>query len=72
MKEPEGNVVRFRPKPKRPPPPPKAAPVRRRASGEQAVNWSRAPKALVIIALFFLAMWLVGGLASLISGIGTG
>jgi hypothetical protein len=70
MKEPEGNVVRFRPKPKRPPPPPKAAPVKRRPTGERAVNWSRAPKALIIIGLFFLAMWLVGLLANFISGVG--
>jgi len=34
------------------------------------VNWSRAPTAIVIIALFFLAMWLLGGLADWISGIG--
>jgi hypothetical protein len=69
MKDPEGNVVRFRPRPKRPEPP-KPSPARRRPAGERAVNWSRAPKALLFILLFFAAMWLVGGLADWISSIG--
>jgi hypothetical protein len=70
MKESEGNIVRFRPRPKAPPP--KPAPVRSRPAGERAVNWSRAPKALVIIGLFVAAMWLVGLLANMISGVGVG
>lgn len=76
MKDDPGNVVRFRPRPKAPAPPKakaKAKPQPYRPThgqGERAINWSRAPKAAVIILLFFLAMWLVGGMSDWISRIG--
>ena len=71
MKDEPGNVVRFQPRPKAPPPPKvKAKPYRPRTGAEKAVNWSRVPKALIIIVLFFGAMWLLGGLGDLIGRIG--
>jgi hypothetical protein len=73
MKDDPGNVVRFQPRPKAPPAPkPKAQPkaYRPNTGGEKAINWSRAPKALIIIALFFGVMWLLGGLGDLIGGVG--
>lgn len=76
MKDDPGNVVRFQPRPK-PPPKPKAKvkptpkPYRPNTGGEKAINWSRAPKALVIIALFFAVMWLLGGMSQLIGRIGS-
>ena len=74
MKDDPGNVVRFQPRPKAPPPPKakaKPQPYRpSRAYGERAINWSRAPKAAVIIVIFFLLMWLLGGVADWIGGVG--
>jgi hypothetical protein len=71
MKDDKGNVVRFQPRPKPPPPPkPKAKPYRPNTGPEKAINWSRAPKALVIIVLFFAVMWLLGSLTDLIGRIG--
>lgn len=68
MNDRRDNVVKFKPPPKRPDPPrPK-----RRPNGEPAINWSRAPKAIVLIVIFMVFMWLVGGLAGWISGIGVG
>jgi hypothetical protein len=75
MKDDPGNVVRFRPRPKRPPPPskPKTQPYRPTGGGgERAINWSRAPKAIVAVLIFFLAMWLLGRLVDWISKIGIG
>lgn len=68
------NVVRFRrPPPKKPAPPQRKPPQPfRRAGpgGEPAINWARAPKAIALIVVFFLLMWLLNGLGGLISGIG--
>jgi hypothetical protein len=73
MKDDPGNVVRFRPRPKAPPPKPKPQAIRpSRHHGERAINWSRAPKAAIIILIFFLAMWLLGGMAGWIGKIGVG
>ena len=77
MKDDPGNVVRFRPRPKRPAPPPapksRPQPYRPTRTGhEPAINWSRAPKAIVLLVLFFIAMALVGGLGDWIGRIGTG
>ena len=77
MKDDPGNVVPFRPRPKAPPskPKPKAKAPPYRPSGhrgERAINWSRAPKAAVIILIFFLAMWLLGGMADWIGRIRVG
>ena len=77
MKEDPGNVVRLRPRAKRPPPPPpsksRPQPYRaNRAGHEPAINWSRAPKAIVLLVLFFIAIALVGGLGDWIGRIGVG
>ena len=67
------NVVRFRrPTAKKPPPPQRkpARPARRPGGGEPAINWSRAPKAIALILIFFLVMWLLNGLGGWISGVG--
>lgn len=40
---------------------PKATPTA--ARGERAINWRRAPLALVALALFLLLSWLVGKIA---------
>jgi len=71
MKDDQGNIVRFRPRPKAPPPPPEPKrPPRSRPTGEPPINWSRAPRAVVIILIVLLVMWLIGGFAGWISGIG--
>lgn len=79
MKDDPGNVVRFRPRPKAPPPKPKSKPKQKAqpyrpagGQGEPAINWSRTPKAAVIIVLFLAAMWLLSGLAGWIGRLGTG
>lgn len=76
MKDDPGNVVRFRPRPKAPAPSKaksKTKPYQpSRGGGERAVNWSRAPKAAIIILIFFLVMWLLGGMADWIGTIGIG
>ena len=77
MKEDPGNVVRLRPRPKRPAPPPpsksRPQPYRANRGGhEPAINWSRAPKAIVLLVLFFIAMALIGGLGDWIGRIGVG
>jgi hypothetical protein len=68
-------VVRFRPRPKRPapapPPRPQPRAYRPNTGGhEPAINWSRAPKAIVLLVLFFIAMALIGGLGDWIGRIG--
>jgi hypothetical protein len=70
MKDERSNIVKFRPRPKQPPAPARSA--ARHSSGEPAINWSRAPKALVMIVIFFVLMWVVSSLAGWISNIGMG
>ena len=70
MKDDPGNVVRFQPRPKRtvppPPSPPRPQPYRTGRANPRghgpAINWSRAPKAIVLLVIFFVAMALIGGL----------
>jgi hypothetical protein len=73
MKDERDNIVRFQPRPKAPPPPKKrpakARPTSHRG-GEPAINWSRAPRAAVLIVGILFLMWLVGILANWVSGIG--
>lgn len=72
MPDERNNVVKFQPRPK-PPPPPKAKPKAKvHRSGEPAINWSRAPKAAVIIIVIVALMWVVGRLAGFVSGFGMG
>ena len=77
MTDDRDNVVRLRPRSKRPPQPPtpKLKPVRSNAyrpAGQPAVNWSKAPKAAALIVIVLLFFWLIGGFADWISGIGLG
>ncbi len=77
MRDDHNNVVQLPKRPRRPPPAPAPTPKpfrpsSRRGSGEPAINWSRAPKAIVLIGIILLFTWLVGGLSGWISGIGAG
>lgn len=70
MQDERNNVVKFQPRPKPPPAPkPKKGPKAYRG-GQPAVNWSRVPRAALIILIFLVLMWLVGRLASGITSFG--
>jgi hypothetical protein len=74
MNDDPNKVLKFRPRPKppAPPKPPKTRSSRPRRGGEPAINWSRAPRALAIVALILIFLWLVGWGVEQISGIGVG